>query len=53
MFFHLKKRGIIPILWVVNETEEFERGIKTGCCGLMTDSPKKLKEYLVANKLYL
>jgi glycerophosphoryl diester phosphodiesterase len=46
LFAHLKKRGILCIYWVLNETKDFEKAIELGANGIMTDRPTLLKEYL-------
>ena len=43
---HLQKRGIMTIGWVCNEEEQYDRALRMGCCGIMTDRPDHLEEYL-------
>ncbi|MCB0370212.1 MAG: hypothetical protein KDD45_12505 [Bdellovibrionales bacterium] len=47
---HLRKRGIITIYWVANCKDDFERAIKYGAGGIMTDNPAELHEYLESLK---
>lgn len=39
---HLRKRGIMTMLWVCNTEEEFKRSVDAGCSGIMTDVPNHL-----------
>lgn len=43
---HLRKRGILTIMWVCNTEEEFDRAVGMGCEGIMTDLPGLLDEFL-------
>uniref|UniRef100_A0A0K8REB6 Putative pogo family transposase n=1 Tax=Ixodes ricinus TaxID=34613 RepID=A0A0K8REB6_IXORI len=43
---HLRKRGIPTYLWVLNEKEDFQRAFRLGACGVMTDRPTLLTEFL-------
>jgi hypothetical protein len=49
---HLKKRGILTFYWIVNEQEDFQAAVATGCSGIMTDLPSNLARYLKSSKLY-
>lgn len=42
IFYHLKKRGVEIIYWALNKPEEFERAIKSGVDGIITDCPTLL-----------
>ncbi|XP_033102217.1 lysophospholipase D GDPD1-like isoform X2 [Anneissia japonica] len=46
LFSHLKKRGIEVYLWVLNEEEDWERALKLGASGIMTDYPEQLKNFM-------
>jgi hypothetical protein len=46
MIWHLRKRGIMTFYWVCNTKEEYERAIKYGACGVMTDEPYDLLNYI-------
>lgn len=47
---HLRKRGILVYLWVLNTEEEFKYAIDTlGIDGIITDYPTKLIEFLKQN----
>jgi len=46
LIWHLKKRGIMTMFWVCNEEEHFERAIRLGAQGIMTDDPYLLSAYL-------
>jgi hypothetical protein len=37
LIWHLQKRGIMTMLWVCNEDEHFEKALKLGAHGIMTD----------------
>ena len=45
IFFHLKRRGILPIVWVLNKYEEFDRAVSLGAAGMMTDYPESAVKY--------
>ena len=45
MFYHLKRRGIVVFIWVLNEEEEFNIAYMYGASGLMTDYPSKAAKY--------
>lgn len=44
--YHLRKRGILTMFWVCNSCEDFERAIKYGASGIITDNPELLDQYL-------
>uniref|UniRef100_UPI00398EADCF lysophospholipase D GDPD1 isoform X1 n=2 Tax=Pristiophorus japonicus TaxID=55135 RepID=UPI00398EADCF len=46
LFKHLKARGIQVYVWVLNDTEDFERAFDLDATGVMTDYPTRLKEFL-------
>ncbi|XP_072044481.1 lysophospholipase D GDPD1-like [Amphiura filiformis] len=46
MFRHLQRRGIVVYLWVLNYEDEWERAIKVGANGIMTDYPTQLKNFM-------
>ena len=41
--YHLKKRGIMTFFWVANCNDDFERALKFGASGIMTDESEKLR----------
>ncbi len=49
LIWHLQKRGIITMLWVCNEQEDYRRAVELGAQGIMTDDPYLLNEYLKKN----
>lgn len=49
---HLRKRGIITFYWIINEPDEIDSAISTGCAGIMTDTPSKLARQLKSSSLY-
>lgn len=52
LFYHLSKRGVFVYYWVLNNEKEFDRALRTGCHGIMTDNPTLLKKYLSSHNLY-
>jgi len=46
LFLHLEKRGVTTYLWVLNNEDQFERAFNLGVQGVMTDFPRKLKQFL-------
>lgn len=46
MFKHLSDRGIQIYIWVLNDEEDFDRAMKYGATGIMTDFPTRLKQFL-------
>ena len=46
LVWHLKKRGIMTYYWVCNSEEQYEKAIKLGGCGIMTDESQLLDAYL-------
>ncbi|XP_071944080.1 lysophospholipase D GDPD1-like [Antedon mediterranea] len=46
LFSHLKKRGIEVYLWVLNEEDDWERALRLGVSGIMTDYPTQLKNFM-------
>jgi len=53
LFWHLNKRGIITMYWVLNSEQDFTSCAKTGVNGIMTDTPTLLRKYLDARGLYI
>ncbi|XP_070571830.1 lysophospholipase D GDPD1-like [Ptychodera flava] len=49
MFYHLSKRGIQVYVWVLNEENDWERALRLGATGIMTDYPTQLSEFLSKN----
>lgn len=49
--YHLRKRGIMTYFWVCNCEKDFERALKFGACGIMTDDPPLLDEYLLQRNM--
>lgn len=47
LYRHLRRRGVIVVVWVLNEIEDFEEAKEYGneIDGVMTDCPTKLREY--------
>lgn len=50
---HLKKRGVLTYIWVVNDWRSFEGAFKTGAVGIITDIPTEFKSFLVKKNLYI
>jgi hypothetical protein len=54
MYRHLRKRGVLVVVWVLNSEEEFQEALSYGedLDGIMTDRPSKLREFvnLLSNK---
>jgi glycerophosphoryl diester phosphodiesterase len=48
MSYHLRKRGILTFYWVCNYENDFKKAIDHGACGIMTDNPATLSNYLEA-----
>ena len=46
LFWHLRRRGIRVVVFVLNREEEFREAVGWGVDGIMTDYPTKLKEFL-------
>ena len=47
LYWHLQQRGVRVILWVLNDTDEFDAAFdECGVDGVMTDKPSLLAEYL-------
>lgn len=44
--WHMNRRGIPVVLWTLNCHDDWEKGIKRGVNGIMTDYPLKLINYL-------
>jgi len=53
LFWHLEKRGIIVIYWVMNTEHDYELCVKQNVNGIMTDLPTSLKNYLVKEGKYI
>lgn len=45
---HLKARGIPSFGWVCNSDKWFEKGVRIGVSGIMTDFPSKLTRYFTS-----
>lgn len=43
--YHLKRRGILPILFVLNDEEDFDYAVSSGAIGMMTDRPRAAAQY--------
>lgn len=52
MIWHLQRRGLLVVYWVLNKTEEYEEAIQMGADGIMTDKPTLLNEFLKARRLF-
>lgn len=50
LYRHLRKRGVLVVVWVLNEDEEFEEALSFGddIDGMMTDCPSKLRNFIKA-----
>lgn len=48
---HLRKRGILTMMWVCNTEEEYQRALRIGCEGIMTDLPNLLDDFLEARDM--
>ena len=46
MVWHLRRRGIMTYYWVCNDKEDFSRAITCGSCGIMTDEPWLLNDFI-------
>eukprot|EP00347_Sterkiella_histriomuscorum_P004184 403361426 len=48
LYRHLRKRGVIVVVWVLNEESEFQEALDYApeIDGVMTDSPQKLREFV-------
>eukprot|EP00116_Pleurobrachia_bachei_P012403 sb/3472665/ len=46
LFWHLRRRGIKVVVFVLNREEEFLEAVGWGVDGIMTDYPTRLKEFL-------
>lgn len=44
--WHMNRRGIPVVFWVLNSNKDWELGIKMRANGLMTDFPSRLKQFL-------
>lgn len=51
LYRHLRARGVIVIVWVINEYNEFEEALEycPELDGVMTDNPSKLREFALNN----
>jgi len=49
LFSHLRKRGVVVILWTPNNFEEFKIAKEAGADGIMTDYPVLLRQWLDKN----
>ena len=45
LLFHVKRRGIIPLFWVMNNEEEYQMAFEYGAMGIVTDRPVGATEY--------
>ena len=45
ILFHIKRRGIIPMFWVLNKENEFISAYNYGASGIITDYPVKALKY--------
>lgn len=46
MAYHLRMRGVMTYYWVCNDKVDFEWAINLQGCGIMTDDPPLLNNYL-------
>jgi len=47
LFRHLRARGVVVVLWVLNSEDEFEEAVEMGeIDGVMTDEPTKLRAFV-------
>ena len=51
LYRHLRRRGCVVIVWVLNEEEEFREALSYApeIDGMMTDRPSKLREFVKIN----
>ena len=45
LLYHLKRRGIIPLFWVMNNEEEFQMAYDYGAMGIVTDYPERALDF--------
>jgi hypothetical protein len=47
LYRHLRKRGVLVVVWVLNEDEEFDEVMKfyPEIDGMMTDCPSRLVDF--------
>lgn len=52
LYAHLRSRGVLVVVWVLNEEEEFEESLSFApeIDGVMTDCPTKLKNFIKKRK---
>lgn len=50
LYRHLRNRGVIVVVWVLNEESEFIEALEYApeIDGIMTDCPTKLKEFALS-----
>lgn len=53
LMFHVKKRGIIPLFWVMNNEEEYQMAYEYGAMGIVTDHPVAATKYFQNKKVKL
>jgi glycerophosphoryl diester phosphodiesterase len=53
VFWHLHKRGVVTVYWVLNSEVDFEDCVKQGVHGIMTDTPTLLRSYLDKKGLHI
>lgn len=53
LLFHMKRRGIIPLFWVMNNEEEFQTAHDLGAMGIVTDYPVAAMKYFRQRKVDL
>ena len=46
LFYHLDKRGVPVVPWVLNSENEYNAATKLQIHGLITDCPSKLRKFL-------
>lgn len=48
---HLRRRGVPTYFFVLNKPDEWERAVRCGASGIMTDFPEELKRWMVERGL--
>jgi glycerophosphoryl diester phosphodiesterase len=53
LLFHVKRRGIIPLLWVMNNEDEYQKAYDYGAMGIVTDRPIEATKFYENKKIKL
>jgi len=46
MFWHLRRKGVLIIFWVVNNEEALHRALKYPTDGILTDKPQEIRRVI-------